>query len=83
MFIPLLATLIPSLVGVVEKLIPQKDNGAAKKEIVQKILSSLYDKFLNGKLPDFPGVDEKELFMEASSFLIDFVVEHTFNKVSG
>lgn len=82
MFISILVSLIPSLINVVEKILPQS-SGSDKKELVQSILKSLYDKFLQGHIPDLPGVDEEKIFIEVCSFLIDYFCEKLFNKGDG
>lgn len=74
MLIPILGALIPTLVNLAEKIIPQSGRGNEKKELVISILSKIYDTFLKGKLPDFEGIDERALFIEVSSMVIDFTV---------
>jgi len=83
MILPILGMILPTLVSTVEKLIPHQNAGDSKKQLVQQILGSLYDKFLAGKIFDIPGVDEKAVFLEVTSFLIDFTVDKMFNKASG
>ena len=77
MFLPLMMGLLPSLVSMIEKLIPQSGAGNEKKELAMAVIKSLYEKFLKGKIPDIAGIDEEELFLELSSFMIDFVVKKT------
>lgn len=82
MIIPLLATVIPALVSVAEKLIPSSGNGSKKKDMVLGILGKLYDKFLASRVPDFQGIDERALFLEVSSHVIDMACDRLFNKVN-
>lgn len=83
MIIPLLGALLPSVVKLAEGIFSKPDSGAQKKEFVLKFLGWIYDRFLADKIPDFPGIDERALFIEAGGFLIDQIVEHTFNKKDG
>jgi hypothetical protein len=71
MFLPIIAALIPSLVGVAQKVIPTSDNDA-QKEFVQNMLSKLYEKFLKGHIPDLPGIDEEAIFVQIFGTLIDY-----------
>ena len=74
MFIPILAALIPSLIGLAEKLLPAPNSGGDKKNLVMGILHTLYQKFLKSHMPDVDGVDEEAIFCEICSYLIDFTV---------
>lgn len=78
--LPLIIGALPVLINIAEKLIPDSDKGSEKKELVMSIMGALYDKFLQGVIPDLPGVDEKKIVLEILSHLVDFLVKKYFPK---
>ena len=77
MIIPLLVALIPTLFKTAESLIPQEDKHDERKEFVRQALGKVYDKLLASRIPDFPMIDERELFITVGDHLVDFL----YNKV--
>lgn len=74
MLLPLLGTLVPVLVKAAEGLFSSKDGenaGPAKKDFVMKALEFLYDNAVSKIVHDFPGVDEKRLFLRICDVFIE------------
>lgn len=71
--IPILAGLLPSLIKVAENAFSGSDKGPVKKDFVMSIVESVYDKTLIKLMPDIPRLDEKQLFLDISSVLIEHI----------
>jgi len=73
--LPILLSVIPSLIGIAEKIIPKSDgSGSRKKQLVMSALELVYDKGVEKILPDFPNVDEKKLFLRTCEVWIEELV---------
>lgn len=74
--IPLLTSIIPSLIGVAEKAILPSSNGEKtgdlKKAFVMKMIESAYDALrVERFIHDFDGVDEKRLFLRTADVWVE------------
>lgn len=74
--LPLLIGVIPSLIHAAENVLAPSANSSEKKEWVKDILGAIYDRVLKDKLPDFPGVDERAVFID----VCDYILEKTILK---
>lgn len=79
MIIPLLAAVIPGVISLVEKIIPQSNSSEDKTDFVVSLLGKIYDAYLKERVPDFPGIDERKLFIELGVHLVDFASHRVFN----
>jgi hypothetical protein len=77
---PAILALIPTLITVAEKLFPRSSDpgapsmGSAKEAFVLKIVESAWDSYGMKFIHDFPGIDEKRLFMRTAQVWIEELV---------
>jgi hypothetical protein len=77
---PALLMLIPSLIGLAEKLFPGSTDpnapvtGSTKEAFVMKILEAAWDNLGVKFIHDFPGIDEKRLFLRTAQVWIEELV---------
>ena len=83
MILPIILSLLPTLIKGAENLLPGPGKGHDKKEMVMTLVSGLYDKFLKNSVPDLPLIDEKAVILEIASLLIDFLVDTVMTKNAG
>ena len=74
MILPLLISVLPTLVKTAENIFSGSGNETSnteKKDWVKDVLGAIYDRMLKDHVPDLPGVDEKKIFIDVCDFLID------------
>lgn len=82
--IPLLTIAIPGLIKLAEGLFSKTEvpgvpgvvasQGSLKKDFVMKALEFIYDQGIGKLMHDFPGVDEKRLFLRTCDVWIEELV---------
>lgn len=77
--IPILISALPSLISVAEKVFVKgpagESKGASKKAFVLAAIGQLYDSLhLERVLPDFERVDERKLFLDMASVMVEHLV---------
>jgi hypothetical protein len=77
---PAILMLIPSLIGLAEKLFPGSSDpaapgtGSTKEAFVMKILETAWDNIGAKMIYDFPNIDEKRLFLRTCQVWIEELV---------